>query len=384
MSLAEGTGTNDAAAASAPQEDDIEAKVQASVELAPPYQQPVTQVVVVPNNVQQTVNAATYTTGNQRAGNVTGIAVAGSVMVNNNLNYFRPRAEDTGDYQENMKPWETDGQNYSFACCTEKIAHTTQYTKKQSVAVQVDWIHSVYHKTGSTRLIVKRKAGSSALAQAKNNPATKWAVLLCLCAIVCFIFGGIVAGNLGDDDSDSDSYSNRTWNSATGQYDYDTDTDSEEDGSGGLGALFGGGAVLLLTAIILFQCYSKRRVMQTNFDLVTQSIPIASIFFVERTVEQTEEADQCCCEKPEEKQVHHTDISIGYNRSNLSTKLNGSASTEDYITFSLDSNQAYNLHQYINCIIDGSHPQFNGNVAIGAGSPQQDFLPRTSTFTPAV
>eukprot|EP01083_Nonionella_stella_P276603 939921_1 len=107
MSLAECTGTNDAAAASAPQEDDIEAKVEARVELAPPYQQPVTQVVVVPNNVQQSVNAATDTTGHQRAGNVNGIAVAVSVMVYHNLNYFRPRAEDTGEYQENMKPWES-------------------------------------------------------------------------------------------------------------------------------------------------------------------------------------------------------------------------------------------------------------------------------------
>eukprot|EP01083_Nonionella_stella_P018519 51577_1 len=302
MSLAEGTGTNDAAAASAPQEDDIEAKVQASVELAPPYQQPVTQVVVVPNNVQQTVNAATYTTGNQRAGNVTGIAVAGSVMVNNNLNYFRPRAEDTGDYQENMKPWETDGQNYSFACCTEKIAHTTQYTKKQSVAVQVDWIHSVYHKTGSTRLIIKRKAGSSALAQAKKNPATKWAICFFLGGIGCIIPGAMILSSL-DGDSDSDSYT------PSNGYTTTRDPDETDGAVGALIGLFVGGAVSILISFVLFCCYNKRKVMQTNFDLVTQSIPIASIFFVERTVEQTEEADQCCCEKPEQKRAHHTDIS---------------------------------------------------------------------------
>jgi len=272
--------------------------------------------------------------------NAASVGVSGSVLIpvnNGNNNYFQPR-EDTGNYDENMKPWEADGQNYSFACCTE---YSTQAgTKKKgcccgvaekSQNVETKWVHTVYHKTGSNRIIVKKREAASSLEKAKNNPMTKWAVLVAILGILL-----AVSGAAYPDDGEVEKQRNML--------------------------IIAGGIMIIVSFFLCIFGFQGKNNFVRDQEMVTQSIPIKSIFFVERTVSQKEEAATKSCCGGKEKTDIYSDISIGYNRSNLSSRLQTSASKKDFVTFSLMANQAYNLHQYINCIIDGTHPQTsNGN-----------------------
>ena len=148
---------------------------------------------------------------------------------------------------------------------------------------------------------------------------------------------------------------------------------------GDSGGLYGVGIVMLIIGIVLCFVGKRGSTQSHNFIMVSQSIPINSIFYVDRQVEQQSQlrGSFCgsCCSKEEETRTHYSTISIGYNRSNLSDKFNASASTKDFITITLVSNQAYNLHQYLNCIIDGTHPYFN-NINIGYSYTDDNQLSR--------
>lgn len=262
--------------------------------------------------------------------------------------YFE-RIEDTNDYQEDMEPWLRDpkaAKNYLFRCMTINNDTETSVTdagccKGKSEAKEAEKEQtSVYHKVNSKRLIVKKKEQISSVAQLKKNPCCTFAILLTLVGVILFI--AAIAG-------------------------------------GDSGGLYGVGVVILIIGVIL--CFvGKRGSAQThNFIMVSQSIPVNSIFYVDRQVEQQSELRgvSCgsCCFKQEEARTHYSTISIGYNRSNLSDKFNASASTKDFITVTLVSNQAYNLHQYLNCIIDGTHPYFN-NIKIGHSYTDDNQLSR--------
>mmetsp|Transcript_41216 Transcript_41216/g.36398 ORF Transcript_41216/g.36398 Transcript_41216/m.36398 type:complete len:309 (-) Transcript_41216:117-1043(-) len=262
--------------------------------------------------------------------------------------YFE-RIEDTNDYQEDMEPWLRDpnaAQNYLFRCMTinkddETIVTAAGCCKGKSEAKDSEKEQtSVYHKVNSKRLIIKKKEQISSVAQMKKNPCALFALLLIFISIILLI--AAIA-------------------------------------SGGPGALYGVAIVMLLIGIAI--CFfGKRGATQMHtFIMISQSIPINSIFYVDRQVEQQSQLKgrSCgsCCSKQEEEKINYSTISIGYNRSNLSDKFNASASTKDFITVTLVSNQAYNLHQYLNCIIDGTHPYFN-NINIGYSYTDDNQLSR--------
>lgn len=237
---------------------------------------------------------------------------------------FRQR-EDTKNYEEDMTPWLRDpnaASNYQFMCSTEYIDELKQQggcacCSGKKVAKDTDKEQtSVYHKTNSKRLIIKRKQHESQLRKIKKNPCVMFALFCIIVAIVLFI------------------------------------------AAGDRGVLYGVGAVLLILGLVLCFCGKGGSVQNDVFVMVTQSIPINSIFYVDRYVEQDVKNDQCgCCQQ--EEMIHYSTISIGYNRSNLSEKFNLTANTKDFVTLKLVSNQAYNLHQYLNYVIDGTHPYFN-------------------------
>jgi len=291
---------------------------------------------------------------------------AGAPMMNTALyTGFIERTQDTNNYEEDMEPWLRDpnaAQNYLFRCmtinsdielavkdggCCKGKAESKASAKEQT---------TVYHKLNSKRLIIKKKEHESTMKQMKKNPCLVFAILLTIVGVILLI----VAISLSGGDEDTNNY-------------------YQEEESEDPGGYYGGGIVLIIIGIVLCFVGKKGATQSDEFVMISQSIPLNSIFYVDRKVEQESQlkANSCgsCCANEKSKLTNYSTISIGYNRSNLSDKFNASASTKDFITVTLVSNQAYNLHQYLNCIIDGTHPYFN-NINIGYSYTDDNQLSR--------
>lgn len=247
---------------------------------------------------------------------------------------FNARA-DEAKYNEVMKPWEigSDGAQFEFKCYTKWTPPKVKVKKSCWTKLRealcgccvpakmkpTGWTTSVYHKKGSDRLMIKRNV--LGLSRRLKDMKACCCMRLCCCDSACI------------------------------------PTQDHE-----------------------------------SLDMVTQSIPIQSIFFVERNVTQKGEIYKpigccaclirtfcCCCvsccytEKP--SMTNYSEISIGYNRSNESNKIHHddhsnrrSKKTADYITLILEANQSYNLHRYLNDILDKTAPRMD--VFIDSGLPR--------------
>lgn len=223
--------------------------------------------------------------------------------------------KDTGAYDEVMKPWENSENEFAFSCCTD-------YED-----ASIKCMTTVYHKAGSDRLVIKRRT----LQTVMKPQGVKASCLMKLCCCLC-----------------------APWPCCVGQEAHET------------------------------------------LDMVTQSVPIQSIFFVERNVTQKGDvikpkgccACLCrslcccfvsCCFKKVPDMANYSEISIGYNRSNESDMMkNGDggllgggghkAKTQDYITLTLDANQSFNLHRYLNDVLDKTAPR--EDVVVDSGLPR--------------
>ena len=224
--------------------------------------------------------------------------------------------DDAGKYDDVMKPWEKQNTrfaldvpvgDFAFSCCSELPTG--------------DWTNSVFHKTGADRLIIKRRHLVTET-KPKNLKASIW---MEVCCCPC-----------------------KPW-----------------------------------------KCCIPQQIHESH-DMVTQSVPIQSIFFVERNVMQLGDTilpkgccaclcrSLCCCMmkccfKAIPPMDNYSDISIGYNRSNESNKMHNdegkhSAKTQDYITITLLANQAFNLHRYINAILDKTVPR--EDIVVDSGLPR--------------
>jgi len=262
--------------------------------------------------------------------------------------------KDTGAYDEVMKPWENHGigQNdeFAFSCCTDYEQTIFEdmsccscsalssclscCSVKSCLSSMCCWcpaptskdatikrMTTVYHKAGSDRLVIKLRTLQTVM-KAQGVKAS------CLLKLCCFPFW--------------------PWACCVGQEAHDT------------------------------------------LDIVTQSIPIQSIFFVERNVTQKGDvakpegccASMCmpcasCCFYQVPDMANYSQISIGYNRSNESEMMKNDEGgllsglkekTQDYITLTLDANQSFNLHRYLNDILDKTAPR--EDVVVDSGLPR--------------
>lgn len=244
--------------------------------------------------------------------------------------------DDEAKYNEVMKPWDigSDGEQFEFKCYTKwtppkvKVKQSCWTKLKKALCGSCmmtktnpkGWATAVYHKKGSDRLMIKRNNF-----EFSRRPKDMKA---CCCMRLCC------------------------------------------------------------------QCDSNCIPIQEHesLDMVTQSIPIQSIFFVERNVTQKgdvlDPAGCCaclirclccccvsCCYTEIPSMTNYSEISIGYNRSNESNKIHHdkhsdrrSDETTDYITLILEANQSYNLHRYLNDILDKTAPR--KDVLVDSGLPR--------------
>jgi hypothetical protein len=238
--------------------------------------------------------------------------------------------KDTGAYDEVMKPWENkdiEQGEFMFHCCTDykdpapkkSCCTFSCCTKKEDEPIKC--MTTVYHKAGSDRLVIKRRT----LQKVMKPEGLKASCLLKLCCFPCY-----------------------PWSCCVGQEAHET------------------------------------------IDMVTQSLPIQSIFFVERNVTQKGDVEKpkgccaflcrpfvSCCFNKVPDMANYSEISIGYNRSNESEMMkNGDggllsghkAETQDYITLTLYANQSFNLHRYLNDILDKTAPR--EDVVVDSGLPR--------------
>eukprot|EP01084_Bolivina_argentea_P019579 36380_1 len=207
-----------------------------------------------------------------------------------NLRDYETRQDIHMDmYDEPMKPWETDGQNYSFTCCTE--------FKQNQQKKNIDEVNTVFHKTNSQRLIVKRKDKTSSLQSVRET-----CILQCKVTILVFILGVLLVAL-------------RYVIVATIFIKKEKHVEYVD-------------VCMIFSSFIMYCWCRSRKLFREDQQIITQSIPIQSIFYVERTVSKTEHQEQCCCSTPEVAGIQYSYISIGYNRSCLSSKFQGSATTE--------------------------------------------------------
>eukprot|EP00484_Ammonia_sp_Unknown_P017224 CAMPEP_0197030484 /NCGR_PEP_ID=MMETSP1384-20130603/9714_1 /TAXON_ID=29189 /ORGANISM="Ammonia sp." /LENGTH=441 /DNA_ID=CAMNT_0042459847 /DNA_START=95 /DNA_END=1420 /DNA_ORIENTATION=+ len=288
------------------------------------------------------------------------------------VGYYRVKPEF--DKLDEMKPWESDGQMYSFACCTEYFEGVTQVDaqedkRKQSVGTataEASWAHTVYHKTNTEMLTVLKKEMVSTQATfdftTKNSNKCMWCCV-CLFFVVGLILiaaGGAISSSYAAEQAENvDSY-------------YDSDSD---DGSGA-GSLIGPGVALWVIAILIVvvvKCQQKKASGSSlsssqELEITTTSIPIYCVRSVKRKATLTHSkssasvrASGCdCCAAvipAAENNEQKDDLCVVtiYHRSVDGSGVDGA------IEVKLSAHQGFNFQRYLNCVIDGCHPKWREN-----------------------
>eukprot|EP00485_Elphidium_margaritaceum_P010993 CAMPEP_0202698588 /NCGR_PEP_ID=MMETSP1385-20130828/11861_1 /ASSEMBLY_ACC=CAM_ASM_000861 /TAXON_ID=933848 /ORGANISM="Elphidium margaritaceum" /LENGTH=427 /DNA_ID=CAMNT_0049355341 /DNA_START=175 /DNA_END=1458 /DNA_ORIENTATION=- len=296
-------------------------------------------------------------------------------MIGVDTGYFRVKPEL--DKLDEMKPWESDGQSYSFACCCEYldleafngVAEMKADNRRASLATTLEGkksqSQSVYHKTNSDMLtVIKKEYKSSASSfdfKTKNNKTCLW-IMLGVCSLLLLV-GIIVAASSEEEDPCADY-----WYSGC-QYD-------EPETPAGLiaGIIIAviGGLGLLCVLPPLF-CNNKKITAlssdsQQELEIKSYSIPLFAVYAVQRkatekrttAVVAVSEACNCCGPKKPQESTEQKDelceVTIRYKRDD--GDLSALGEQVGTIEVKVTPHQGFNLQRYLNCVIDGSHPKW--------------------------
>jgi hypothetical protein len=224
--------------------------------------------------------------------------------------------------EENLSPWIGNEAFYGFYCQTNWDDLLAKAKDRKNKEKRLEFERhpvrsiSVYHKKKSDRLIIKSRASANVLIKIDSG-----GMLFKIAAAVCCL--GVLLLAIG------------AWIDEI--------------------ALIVIGALMLVGGIFIIICSGKQKAKMTASQFVTQMIPINSIKFVEREALQIK-LQQKCCSKDDERdpEFNTSEINIGFERCNVSSKLMaGSGSSEDFVQMVLAANDAFNLHQYLNYVVDG-------------------------------
>ena len=254
--------------------------------------------------------------------------------------YFLERV-DTENYDVDMTPWVGCENDYLLGLHTTKFINikskSCECNSNSNKAVGVEFGNTVLHHKNSQRLVIKQRNQVGVLEQAKRQ------ILIVACALFFILSVAFLASDIG--------------------------------GLIAIGVIF-----LFLTFYLLYLVLKSTTGEGNTYSFTTQSIPLNSIFWVNRKLSIVEETP-CCrveCMCPEQNDIERkfSDVTIGFNRNvtsntfayggggSFSTNFNGltgkDSGTLDVISIKLENNQAYNLQHYLDCIITGCNAmQYN-------------------------
>ena len=241
--------------------------------------------------------------------------------------YFVERL-DTENYDTNMTPWVGYENDYLLGLHTAIFANLKNATccggGSSGVSLGIEWAHTVIHCKDSSRLIIKKRDQVGVFEQAKRTVLIILFVLMLLIGFICL-------------------------------------------GSGSGGAIAVGILFILGAFFVLYRALLSASGSGNSYSFTTQSIPINSIFWVDRKLTVVEENQccqiECCCPEQTDIDKNFSTITIGFNRNVMSNSFNQTTfvapsnkdTNLDQVTIKLENNQAYNLHQYLDGIMTGKN-----------------------------